>query len=127
MKFRTNLLLKISNYGIVCKAIVSEKGTINENEEKFMVETEGLNNCAPFKFSLLSEAVYFQCPETAVWVRKYNNCFVPKGIHNYPKGGFYVLGDMVLSTSEGLKKYRTILSSYNEELKKKLNTKLRLF
>ncbi len=125
MKFRTNLLFKNLNYARECKAIVSEKETVNENEERFMVEVAGLDNSAPFKFSLLSEAVYFQCPETAFWLRKHNNCFVPRGIYSYGKGGFYVPGEIVISTLEGLKKYQVTLRSWNEDLKKKLSKTLR--
>lgn len=125
MKFRANLLFKNLNYAMVCKATVSEKETVNENEERYMVEAEGLRNCPPFKFSLSSEAVYFQCPETAAWLRKHNNCFVPRGIYIYGKQGFYVLGEIVISTVEGLKKYQVLIHSQNEDLKKKLSKTLR--
>jgi hypothetical protein len=125
MTFRTNLQFKNSNYGIACKAKVSE--TMDETDEKFMTEVSDMKNCQPFAFSLISGSVYFKCPTTDVWIQKTNNRFVPAGMHSYGKNGFYVVGEIVLSTTDGLKKYQLTIHSVNEDLKKKLSKRLRIF
>lgn len=122
MTFRANL--QLSNYGIACKAKVSE--IIEETDEKFMAEVSEMKNCNPFAFSLISGNVYFKCPKTDVWLRKTNNCFVPAGINSCGKNGFYVVGEIVLSTHEGLKKHKLTLHSVNEDLRKKLSKAIRV-